>query len=436
MRRLVAAVAAVALCLSVTTITSSPVGAKKKEFDCGGRGGPFGAPPALPGPPGSACTTHNRVVVREGTTCAQKATTRYVSLARPFVPPVGCYAGVFSNFAERAAYGPSVTPGPDECALEQVFYCDVIPVNIVPPQAFLDGGDFDVIIDILPCNGWPTPPAAGKPIPPDVVPGCFRDNTKGIAAALYDDKQIKAAIRQPGDDGWDPQGGGDLVANVKPYTLIDEAVQERDPITDQPVGPPNARQIRLEHPDLEKYNLVVVNKGIANPSPTQTVNAWVNYAIEIEILVEEPPVPPFEIGDPELNPIPFVDTPFTPLPEVTGPVASVADALDLPLVTQPLTPRVLPSSSVTIETVSDTPPEPESLGLVDASLDPFLQGIKRQNLDEELAGPPLEVAAAQEDPPVPPSGTSLLLSLLAIPVIGGFGYGGFLLRRRAAFKLV
>lgn len=323
------------------------------------------------------------------------------------------YSGTFPRIT-RSGQQPHDPTTPDECgalptitspATVGLSYCDTIPIKILVPKAAEDGGSFLVKISVK----WQQ--FQGPPVSID-------DPT--MIVNLWDNKQIKARLaRDPGEDGWDP------FANVNPYTLVKGALEDR---------PNKQYKISIEDPTEVDYNLVVFLR-VGSNGPLG-VNGMLNpYIVEASMEIDQPPELPFELIDDD-NVLSFFDGPFTPVAENLAPVAERLDDLTGGTATAPSSgrrgPRVLSETTTVTPLGSD---DSVTLDALDASIDPLLRSIKESNLADELAAPPLQVAAAEVKVPTVPAGATVLLSILVTPVLGSLVLGGYLLRRRAAMRI-
>lgn len=313
------------------------------------------------------------------------------------------YTGEFAPFASRAGVNQSLVRAPEPPVCDVAPHCDTIPIKIVEPQASKDGGRFSVTIQLT----W--------------------TNDSILQVALFDNGQVRGgAGRLPTEsETWDPLTY-DPQATAVPYTVISGGLPD-------PRNPNRSRIMELNSQDHQlifgDYNLVVLYaSGVV----------VTKYTVSGSMSITLPDDQPFEILDPDATPLPFSNEVFGALPqEVVDPIVE-ADGAVGPLLAGPvpLRPRVLSGTERATPVAAPAVDEgPAALAAVDSTLDPLLQSIKQNSLEDQLAAPPLQVAAAVEAPPVPPSGTSLVVGIFALPVVGGIGFGGFWLRRRSSLRL-
>lgn len=325
--------------------------------------------------------------------------------------------------------GLAAAPDPAECAAAT--YCDVVPLDLVTPTDVGPADDFRVQIDIY----W------------NVKPADFNDD-QGLAFYLYDNTQIKSdpgyTPKQPGQNGYGPSDTTSKYT-LKALNTSKGSVGDQNPCYQHRIRPGDTAAVPVEHcstvvlndPRLPERDGVNYNLVILNDNQFENLGYWIRAQLLVtpadtpkEVL--EPPAtatPTLPPPPPNVAPPPL---PHTPLP-VAAPSETVGSVVGTIPVTGPLyAPQVFGGIYPTVP-VSPAGPSTRATPLpaLDASLDPLLSQIRGRPLEDELRGPPLQVATRVTKPPRPPSGTLLAVSLATLPLMGLGGGALFMVRRRA-----
>lgn len=390
-------------------------------------------------------------------------------------------AVAFPKFAQGAPLSSVKAAYPEDCGLGGLpnppdsvgtqnalaAACDVIPLTVQVPSTIRTSDDFSLQLklkwpDKANTPGAPVPLPIGPPFGPIIgnilgpllnegqaqedtkicdevpeagppqPPGCNPTPSSDLDFWLYDNKQ-NVAGKNPVPEGTNVDAAN--LRQVTEYTRLGTGAGGKRP-----------HVINLDDPRLVHYNIVVLNRNVnglaqappgilraPQPQPRGICplpgGEYGCYVIEAKLVVATSDLP-FEVPEPNVGPTENFPAPL-PLPEV----------LPLPVDLSGLVPSLLPEiEPVNFAATVKPPPQaapaaPVDLGQVEAAVDPLLESIKGSRLEDDLEAPELEVASAKEPPPVPPSGTTVAVSLAALPIVAAGGGLTFLLRRRSAFRL-